>query len=344
MKFDYSISIIRVLAMFAIVLGHCLCYNIGTWSNRFGQPVVYGELTRALIGVVFMLALNAFVFISGLLYYRISLTHKYDDTKKFIKNKILRLLLPYLFWGLLLCLIFYGKETLSSILYGISHLWFLLMLFDVFIFVTLTRRLWFRLSMTGYIATIVLLPFAYGFLVQRHLCPEIGGILQAFAYLPLFLAGMMTEKFGLGRKLVDKRYASIAGSILCVVAIVSIGMLHVPASWLSQKLLSIVFLILIANILAGYAGMGIRNDRVRHVLLFLDHYSLAIYIIHHILIHASLYYIPGFKAAMTNHYILCPSVLFISVFFASLLLSYGISCMPGAKYIIGVEATHTQAS
>lgn len=344
MKFDYSISIIRVLSMIAIVLGHCLCYNIGTWSNRFGQPVVYGELTRALIGVVFMLALNAFVFISGLLYYRISLTHKYDDTKKFIKNKILRLLLPYLFWGLLLCLIFYGKETLSSILYGISHLWFLLMLFDVFIFVTLTRRLWFRLSMTGYIATIVLLPFAYGFLVQRHLCPEIGGILQEFAYLPLFLAGMMTERFGLGKRLVDRKGMAIVCAVLTVVAIIAIALLSVPASWLPQKLLSIMFLIFIVNILACCTGGGIQNDRARHILLFLDHYSLAIYIIHHILIHASLYYIPGFKAAMTDHYIVCPSVLFISVFFASLPLSYGISCMPGAKYIIGVEATHTQAS
>lgn len=256
MKFDYSISIIRVLSMIAIVLGHCLCYNIGTWSYRFGQPVVYGELTRALIGVVFMLALNAFVFISGLLYYRISLTHKYDDTKKFIKNKILRLLLPYLFWGLLLCLIFYGKETLSSILYGISHLWFLLMLFDVFIFVTLTRRLWFRLSMTGYIATIVLLPFAYGFLVQRHLCPEIGGILQAFAYLPLFLAGMMTERFGLGKRLFDRKGMAIVCAVLTVVAIIAIALLSVPASWLPQKLLSIMFLIFIVNILASCTGGG----------------------------------------------------------------------------------------
>ena len=337
MKFDYSISIIRVLAMVAIVSYHSFCYNIGVWSNVFGQPIVYGELLSALFGTLVMIALNAFVFISGLLYYRISLTHKYDDTKKFVKNKILRLLLPYLFWGLLLCLIFYGKEEPSSILYGISHLWFLLMLFDVFVFVTLTRRLWFRLNMPGYISVIVFLPFAYGFLVQRHLCPEIGGILQAFAYLPLFLAGMMTEKFGLGRKLVDKKNASVAGSILVVVAIVSIGMLHVPASWLSQKLLSIVFLILVVNILAGYAGGGIHNDKARHILLFLDYYSLAIYIIHHILIHASLYYIPGFKAAMTEHYIVCPSVLFLVVFSASILLSYGISCLPGARFIIGVE-------
>lgn len=145
-RHDYAVSFIRVIAMILIVFYHCLAYNNGAWTASFGNTPTYGPVMRAINGNIVTIALDAFVLIAGLLYYRIAATGKYDDTKRFLRGKTKRLLSPYLIWGLLLCVIFPNVEHIEKLADGISHLWFLLMLFDIFAIVALTKKCWMNLG------------------------------------------------------------------------------------------------------------------------------------------------------------------------------------------------------
>lgn len=105
-KFDYSISIIRVVAMVMIVLYHSFLFDV-VGDSQF-KPA-YGRLGISLNTFMVYLALDAFVFISGFLYYRIgSATNKYDNKLNFLCTKASRLLVPFLVWGLAMCLMGLG--------------------------------------------------------------------------------------------------------------------------------------------------------------------------------------------------------------------------------------------
>ena len=73
------------------------------------------------------------------------------------------------------------------------------------------------------------------------------------------------------------------------------------------------------------------------MLLFVDRYSLAVYIIHHILIFIYLDYVPGSQQIMAMHFVAMPLLMFIIITPLSLVIAYGISYLPGSKYIIGVK-------
>lgn len=200
MRFDTSISVIRVLAMLLIVLFHCLAFNCGGWSE-FGNQIVYGKFVIACNRNLSYLGLNSFVFISGLLYFRINAEGKYSSICSFIRKKGKRLLVPYCFWGLMLCIIFYGYETPIDLLFGISHLWFLMMLFEVFVFVEITKKVWYNTNLKSDILIF------FSFLILSYGTSKFGVIpkgrdgsyfltlQQALDYLPFFYVGMMTEKY-----------------------------------------------------------------------------------------------------------------------------------------------------
>lgn len=80
------------------------------------------------------------------------------------------------------------------------------------------------------------------------------------------------------------------------------------------------------------------NDKHNIVGIF-DKYSLSIYIIHHILIWIYLIYVPNSMSCMHEHYIIAPIILFVVIMLLSLVLSYVISLLPFADFIIGIKRT-----
>ena len=84
MQHDNSISVIRVTAMLMIVFYHCLCYNAGIW--HFHNPIVYSPVELAIAHNIATIGLDTFVFISGLLYYRINQTGKYNNWSLFFEE------------------------------------------------------------------------------------------------------------------------------------------------------------------------------------------------------------------------------------------------------------------
>lgn len=201
--FDYSISFIRVTAMLMIVLHHCMCYDAGLWE--YGQDTIYGTWGVAFVTGLRYMALYAFMFISGFMYYHIlSTTHKYDSMSPFFRRKALRLLVPYAFWAIVMGVILPESSFGSwghKLLYGYSHLWFLLMLFEVFVIVEIFRRPLQKIGMKCSVAIFVVL-FMMAMIVEKFdIIPHASNystLLQCgtvISYLPVFYLGMMTEKF-----------------------------------------------------------------------------------------------------------------------------------------------------
>lgn len=144
---DNSVSVIRVSAMVMIVMYHCLCYDAGIWD--MGQLDMYSLEATAIIKNISIVGLNTFVLISGLLYYRLNEAGRYNNTGSFLLRKFKRLLMPYIIMGTVVCCLFSQMYSGEDLLYGISHLWFLLMLFEIFVFAALTRIIWMRMKATG---------------------------------------------------------------------------------------------------------------------------------------------------------------------------------------------------
>lgn len=324
-----------------IVLYHCLAFNAGVWGN-FGNPIAYSQYALPVIYDIAYVGLDIFVLISGVLYYRIGKTGKYDDVRSFLGGKARRLLVPYIVWGVVVCLLFYGHEKPIGLLSGISHLWFLLMLFDVFIIAALSKRFWERLGLRQSACCFLLLLPVESMVVKASLMLSDGewtppfAIPAALSYLPIFYLGIIIEKF----RLYDRFRFTRTTSCLLVVVLYAIGSsvyYFRPAfpflyQWLPTCLL---FVVAYSSMKAGLNSVG--GGKLWGVVSLLDKYSLSIYILHHILIFLYLYYVPNGQGFMTQHYIVAPLLLFFAVSSLSLLLSYILSYMPCAQYVIGTR-------
>lgn len=90
-----NISILRVTAMLAVVLFHCLCFY-GWWPNPDPDIKLYMAIDYYLDNITMPL----FFLISGFLYAYLKIDkNKYQNSREFIRKKTVRLLVPYIFWG-----------------------------------------------------------------------------------------------------------------------------------------------------------------------------------------------------------------------------------------------------
>lgn len=187
----YNISLLRVMAMASVVYYHCLCYY--SWSPHEGYESVI-RFSKFIVAINMPL----FVFLSGYLYSYLRMDcKKYTDNRKFLIGKAKRLLMPYLCWCILLIVIFPSDyHEWRDMLTGMSHLWFLLMLFDVMLFFHFTSSRWMKTSKRTDILLfvgIVMLRLLLGKLTQQ--CTQnYLGLLSAITYMPYFALGILLQK------------------------------------------------------------------------------------------------------------------------------------------------------
>lgn len=148
-----EITIMRVLAMLMIIAFHSLCFYGGRWVDIGAIEIPFWKNFMLYLDAI---DLNMFVFISGYLFGFLHLyKDKYRDNMLVLKNKSFRLLLPYVFWGILMVMFSPVSFSWKQLLYGISHLWFLLMLFGVFFLAIIASLL--KVERLGYFAEAVVL-------------------------------------------------------------------------------------------------------------------------------------------------------------------------------------------
>lgn len=304
---DNAVQQIRVSAMVFIVLYHCVCYY-GIW--RFQDTVKYGHIEYWRSACYF--ALNAFVFISGLLYARLyPLKEKYRDRRSLLKDKVNRLLLPYCLWAIIAMLLFPADEPVKRFLWGIHHLWFLLMLMGLFLIISLLGK---KILKPAYLAIAIASSLAINAAANRYgdTIPPYAAWKEVLRYLPAFFVGAVTVQLR-----VPEFFSRLPKAILFVSTFVSFVLVVLttvspvlPFGILYMEIPTYLLLVCIYSILTIYP-VKIEST----VMDNLDKNSMGIYIIHHLLIWAFILYVPSAEVFLIAHSVLSPILMF-TVFFA----------------------------
>ena len=329
-KFE-EISIMRVLAMIMIIAFHSLCFYNGRWSkvNAIDIPIWYN-----ISYFLDVIDLNMFVFISGYLYgYLYIYKHKYHHPLEVIRNKAIRLLIPYFFWGIPMAIV-WPWNTWVKLFYGIGHLWFLVMLFAVFTIIVIlqllnaqrikfTSKVGISLIVVGYISGLVFFNFIYS---GDFLC-----INKILYYFPAFMLGYLCAKLRVAWILPNWAYITLPFAILGVFVFV---WYPVPLHFSLILMVRTIFAYIICIDLLIILSKITLSDRKRKVVQEIERLSMGLYIFNQIAMDM-VFTTPQLHQWFEVHWMLGPFVLFPIGFFPPLLLSHIFNKCKWLKWTIG---------
>jgi len=207
--------------------------------------------------------------LSGYLYGRIRSGGGYFCFQEFVKKKVLRVLLPYIVWaGVVIWL--QGRQWIS-LLQGVSHLWFLLFIFEAYISFRLIDKYlnsntwkWFV------IGSFVLLLIANKLSILVP-CPLLG-VEKYLCYMPYYVLGACIS--------IDKQRddsKTVLPLLLSFILMLSVFlvtdryvMLAIPGVFLSLSIFRF--------------ALSFNVSTMPRILQNLDKCSMGIYLIHHIII------------------------------------------------------------
>ena len=329
-KFE-EISIMRVLAMTMIVAFHSLCFYNGRWAKVDALSIPLWYRISCFLDVI---DLNMFVFISGYLYgYLYIYRNKYRHPSEVIRIKAVRLLIPYLFWGIPMAIV-WPWNTWHNLFYGIGHLWFLLMLFGVFTItvvlqllnaqrIRFTGKIGLTLIVAGYISGLIFSKFVYS---GEFLC-----INKILYYFPAFMIGYLCAKLRVGWMLPNWSYITLPFVLLALFLIVWHPLpLPYGVNMLVRTVLSYVICIELLIILSK----GTMSGRFQKVVSEIERLSMGLYIFNQIAMD-TVFMIPVLHQWFEEHWMIGPFVLFPIGFFPPLLLSYLFNRYKWLKWTIG---------
>ncbi len=314
-----EISIMRVLAMSMIVAFHSMCFYNGRWTKVDAITIPFWLKLSTFLDVI---DLNMFVFISGYLYgYLYIYRNKYRHPAEVIRNKAIRLLIPYFFWGIPMVFVCPWNNW-SSFFHGISHLWFLLMLFGVFTLTVLlqllnsqrikfTGRLGILLIALGYFAGYFIFTFVYR---GDFLCVN-----KVLYYFPAFMIGYVCAKLRVGWMLPNWAYITLPFVTLFLLFIIwhpwplPYGIMN-----LLRNACAYVICIDMLVILSKGTNMSEKTSKVLHEL---ERLSMGLYIFNQMMMDA-VFTTPVLHQWFEVHWMIGPFLLFLIGFFPPLLLSY----------------------
>lgn len=325
---DLSIVYTRFAAMILVVFYHCFCYY-SIWN----MSIVEVEFYRVMDKSISYIHIPMFVFASGYLYSMLISKGRYESVSRFFIGKIQRLLIPYVIWGALILVLLPKRYTPEMLFNGISHLWFLLMLFDVFCIVHLTKNIWDKLEQRRLLFVILSLILVYIVVMKVGLVIPFLSLGFAIRFLPVFFIGIFFYRIqhNYNTKLIGrtmKNQLNGGGKIYLLALIV----LLVAMQWIELKIGYSGYI----HIISYLIGLGIvvwsfylmgkivkyikQPNMLSNTIIRIDKCGMGIYVLHHIVIMWLLQY-DDFKLLMESHFIITPIALFVFV----LLLSWGMT-------------------
>lgn len=212
---NYRISNLRVFAILTVVLGHSIILYSSSWHIMPTDISV--PLLDKLKNIINTYQMELYFFISGWCCY--SSIIKAKDFHSFVQSKIKRLIIPYLFVGLLWMLPIklalnipsYQNVSLVKIYldyflgFNNGHLWFLYALFVIFVISWFINRMFIKLKWGGYLC------LAFTCLMQilpNLINTSIFNISAGLKYAFWFQAGLCIRQYG------EKAIAPI---LICVI-------------------------------------------------------------------------------------------------------------------------------
>lgn len=178
---------LKTMAILLVVIGH---------TTILFDTAICSAITRC----IYLFHMPLFMAMSGAVYCIGRVKGKYGELLPFFKNKVLRLLVPYLFAGLCVLapvLIGLGKMTANDAYCGIAigndcrHLWFLLSLFQIFMIAYVLEKLKVP-TLLSFIGSLLLVPICTNSLGETYYSFN-----NTIYYLPSFLLGMIMHKYPL---------------------------------------------------------------------------------------------------------------------------------------------------
>lgn len=213
----------------------------------------------------------------------------------------------------------------GSLLYGVCHLWFLLMLFGLFLFAPI---IWFllesvkndRVAMVIVVASFLFYPLVWNVNILQ--------ITKVFYFLPFFLLGYIIQRRGKKSLYKDGLFwTSLVSVILILIALC-------PRSLFIDKVVKEFASFIVIIVVSLFPNITIPN-KLKGVLKNFSDNSMGIYLIHHVII-SYVVMLPSVKNVLdTNNCYLGAFVLFLSAFTSSWLLSILLNKYQITRFLIG---------
>lgn len=273
MRLNY-ISILRSLSIIFVVFFHVYGYFYADHIPGIAEDYknTYFWIIQC---VIINVAMPMFTFISGYLFeYLFKNKGKYRDFLSFIKNKVKRLLLPYLIFGIIFMITTNDFRPYDLIFKGAYwHLWYLPRLFWCFICAWMLNK-WIK----NHIVRLILLPILLFYpLAQLHIPPFIG-MQETSNWFCWFYMGMIYWDYKETIINTLKRFY-ISGILLLTIYLFQIWFF--PVEYGERTWLSIFSTCAIVTLLYYlFHQIQNTNNLISRSLISLSKYSFGIYIFH----------------------------------------------------------------
>lgn len=308
--------------MLLVVFGHCLCpYTI--WegeSYTAGYKVTIWENILACISKVHI---QMFFLIAVFLYAYIRNLGGYINTIQFIKNKMIRILVPYMIFAPFMCLV--QDRPCYEILLGVSHLWFLLTIFECYIAGRLVEK-YLKLNSRKSLLLIIVCCLWIIITTRYNFHTRFLTIERFIHYFPFYCIGMVFVSLNIVSCKGIKKW-------LPHVVIVSMLLLMIIHILYGKETIDQAIGVIVVLSVFLYVH-SIQIDKTPKWLMHLDKHSMGIYIIHQI-IQQEMNKIPVFHEQMVSHCYIYPILQFIFLILFSYSLSIIIHRWQYGKYILG---------
>lgn len=306
-----ELDIMKFWGILLVVLGHvCNMYL----PNGLIHPAVPSDLIGYVSLYIYSFHMPLFVFVSGSVYaYQTEVLGRSTGFSAFIKKKAKRLLIPYVVFGLLLIFLMFGcglRSNLSDyIINGIllskdsRHLWFVLMLFEVFVLFYLMNRCLQMLHCPKW-ALVVLSLVCY---LSSNYFPYILQISNAFRYVFWFTLGYVFLLY-------KNEVRRIVVYSVCVVFLFAYLVIEHHVSFdipFFSTITACAGIILVYSFSCDFKSIS-RTPFFRLV----SKNSFGIYLYHVFIIYLMFFFL---KELSISAFLLSLSVLFVSIFLSALL-------------------------
>lgn len=328
-----ELSLLKVFGLMLVILGHSTHVYTGGWAYT---SVMSSSFFRYLTIYIYSFHMPLFVFVSGALYYYVSITSKqYNNSYKFIAKKFKRLLIPYfivsIFYMVPIRIIinyYRGEELFNIIVEDIllskssGHLWYLLMLFILFVVFHIMEN---TINKNNIFLNLMIFSLMY-FISDK--LPNILQISNVAHYIIFFYIGYIFQmnSYKIINEIREKKFLVF---YLLFAQIILLIMPHFSKGYNSYFIVKVInrvsplvnstLGIIVCSIIVIYfinKNSKILNNRVFKVL---DKYNFTIYLLHEPIIFVILSYL-SFES-------ISPFILVNLCFWVSLILSIVLSML-----------------
>lgn len=316
----YNLSILRTFAIISLVAWHSYCSYI-CW-DIIDSPA--NKIYAVAFGLFAPLAnMPLFTLLSGYLFFSLMKEQgKYQEFVPFLRNKVNRLLIPFIVLGSLVNLCEYGKHY-GDILYGTpNHLWYCLMLFFCFIISWIVEKYF---QKANYLLFFISAIYAL-WMGSSYLCVDsILGWKNVLYFYNFFLAGLYVQKYSI----IDRIEIFLnKNNVLYIVFILiylflGIASIKIPSLSLITSYYFIILLFCVVDLVLKNTDF-FAGEKIQSFINNISMCSFGIFVFHQWIIW-NLTRVPQsinfLRPFMQEHYILFPALLTIVAFSVSYALT-----------------------